>query len=80
MVRKITIEKMKYKNDTLPYVLTLLGLAVNILYFATLYKHNHQFYYTIEMGMSVLYNLIYMLAYFLLYFLINSAHIKTANI
>lgn len=65
MFKRIKVEKMKYKNDSISYALVLLSLVVNILYFANLYKNNAQFYYTIEMGMSVLYNLIFMLGVFM---------------
>lgn len=65
MFKRIKVEKMKYKNDTLSYALMLLSLVVNVLYFANLYKNNSQFYYTFDMGLSVLYNLIFMLAVFM---------------
>lgn len=54
-----------YKNDSLARLLTLLGLAVNCVYFITLYKANDIFYYQYPMGLSVLYNLIFMLIVFL---------------
>ena len=44
MFKRIKVEKMKYKNDSISYALVLLSLVVNILYFANLYKNNAQFY------------------------------------
>lgn len=61
----ISIEKMFYKNDKLSYSLTLVGLLLNVFYFFTLYRNNGNFYYTYEMGISVIYNLLFMLFVFL---------------
>lgn len=71
---QITIEKMKYKKDSLSYALVLLGLAINVFYFFALYKNNSNFYYTLQIGISVLYNLIFMLAVFL-----SAENIKNYN-
>ena len=64
-MKYISIDKMKYRKDTLSYSLTLLGLFANALYFITLYKNNGNFYYSYVMGISVIYNLIFMLMVFL---------------
>ena len=69
-----SVEQMKYKNDSLSYGLILLGLLANIFYFITLYENNGEFYYTLDMGFSVLYNLIFMLIVFL-----SAENIKTYN-
>lgn len=69
-----SVEQMKYKNDSLSYGLILLGLLANIFYFITLYENNGEFYYTLDMGFSVLYNLIFMLLVFL-----SAENIKTYN-
>lgn len=60
-----SIDKMKYKKDSLSFALAILGLIANVLYFFNLYKNNDNFYYTYLMGISVIYNLIFMLIVFL---------------
>lgn len=61
----ISIDKKKYRNDSLSYALSLLGLLFNALYFITLYKNNNNFYYSYLMGISIIYNLLFMLLVFL---------------
>lgn len=63
--KNISIEKKKYRKDSLSFWLLILGLLLNIFYFFTLYRNNDNFYYTYKMGLSVLYNLIFMLLVFL---------------
>jgi hypothetical protein len=58
------IDKKKYRTDTISYTLVLLGLVFNVLYFTTLYKNNHNYYYNYKMGISVVYNLVFMLLVF----------------
>lgn len=65
MLNPISIDKRKYKTDSLSYTLTILGLLANVFYFITLYRNNYNFYYSYKMGISVLYNLIFMLLVFL---------------
>lgn len=60
-----SVEKKKYKNDTLAYILVLLGIVFNCFSFIKLYEQNSQFFYDYRMAFSVLYNLIFMLAVFL---------------
>ncbi|HEY8396123.1 MAG TPA: hypothetical protein VIK96_05020 [Bacilli bacterium] len=61
----VSIDKMKYKNDSLAFTFSILGLLANVLYFFTLYQHNDNYYYSYLLGISVIYNLIFMLAVFL---------------
>ena len=61
----ISIEKMKYKKDKSSANLAIIGLALNVIYFFTMYKNNNNYYFNLSIGMSVLYNLVFMLAAFL---------------
>ena len=60
-----SIEKKKYKNDTIAYLFVLLGIVFNCFAFIKLYEENGQFFYDYRMAFSVLFNLIFMLAVFL---------------
>lgn len=72
----VTLEKMKYKKNSLPYGLVLLGLALDVFYFIALYKNNSNYYYEIKIGLSILYNLIFMLIVFLSAENIKNYHIS----
>ncbi len=72
----ITLEQMKYKKNSLPYTLVILGLVFDVFYFFALYKNNSNYYYTIELGATVLYNLIFMLIVFLSAENIKNYHIS----
>ncbi|HHX80321.1 MAG TPA: hypothetical protein GX692_04565 [Acholeplasmataceae bacterium] len=61
----VAIDKMKYKKDSLAFALCIFGLLANVLYFFTLYRNNDNHYYTYQMGISVIYNLLFMLIVFL---------------
>lgn len=61
----VSIEKLKYRNDGLSYALILLGLAVNVVYFILLYQNNNNFFYSLNVGFSIIYNLLFMLFIFL---------------
>lgn len=63
--RYVSIEKLKYRNDGLSYALILLGLAVNVVYFILLYQNNNNFFYSLNVGFSIIYNLLFMLFIFL---------------
>jgi hypothetical protein len=60
-----SIDKMKYKKDSLAFAFAVLGLIANVVYFALLYKNNSNFFYSYMMGISVIYNLVFMLIVFL---------------
>lgn len=72
--KNITLDRMRYKHDSLSSSLTLLGLLANVFYFVCLYKNNNMFYYTMDMGSSVIYNLLFMLLVFL-----SSEEVKVYN-
>ncbi len=63
--RYVSIEKLKYRNDGLSYALILLGLAINVVYFILLYQNNNNFFYSLNVGFSIIYNLLFMLFIFL---------------
>ncbi len=65
MNNKEKIEIMKYKRNSLPYSLILIGLMFNVVYFIKLYQQNDLYFYNISMGISVIYNLMFMLFIFL---------------
>lgn len=64
-MENVKLDKMCYKRDKLSYSLVLLGLALNVFYFFTLYKSNSTFFFKYNVGISILYNLIFMLFVFL---------------
>lgn len=72
----VTLEKMKYKKNSLPYGLVLLGLVMDVFYFIALYKNNSTYYYELKIGLSILYNLIFMLIVFLSAENIKNYHIS----
>ena len=57
MNNKEKIEIMKYKRNSLPYSLILIGLMFNVVYFIKLYQQNDLYFYNISMGISIIYNL-----------------------
>lgn len=62
--KETTLNRMKYKRDSLSFGLAVLGLVFNVLFFFAFYRNNGNFYYTWMMGISVLYNLLFMLFVF----------------
>lgn len=56
---------LRYKKNKLAGMLTLLGLVFTMLYFALLYSVNNSFFYTINMGFSVIVTLVLLLVAFL---------------
>lgn len=62
--RYIHQEKMMYRPDNLSFWLVILGIALDVVYFITLYRNNNNYYYNYEIGISIIYNLIFMLFMF----------------
>lgn len=56
---------LRYKKNKLASTLALLGLVFNCLYFMLLYSFNNSYFYTIEIGISVLITLVTLLTIFL---------------
>lgn len=63
--RVVADDIRRYKKNGLGQMLALLGLVFNCLYLMLLYSFNHADFYSINIGISVLINLIYLLACFL---------------
>lgn len=59
-------DRMRFKTNSLSSSLALLAVVVNVLYFVCIYKSDvSTYYYTYNIGLSVMYNLVFMLAAFL---------------
>lgn len=58
-------DRMRFSKNKLSSNLTYLAIVVNVLYFVSIYKTNVQNYYSVMIGLSVVYNLMFMLFCFL---------------
>lgn len=63
--RKIKQDRMRFTTNKLSSTLAILSILLNVFYFVSIYKSNVNFYYNINIGISVLLNLVFMLAAFL---------------
>ena len=66
--RKIKQDRMRFINNKLSSTLAILAILLNVFYFVSIYKSDPigtRFYYNVDIGLSVLLNLIFMLAVFL---------------
>lgn len=61
----VVLDRKLYKGDSFPYLLVMLGLVMNVLYFVCVYKINNGVFYQPIIGVSVIYNLLFMLSVFL---------------
>lgn len=61
----VVLDRRKYKGDSLPYLLVMLGLVFDVFYFVCVYKLNDGAFYQPIIGASVIYNLLFLLAVFL---------------
>lgn len=62
----IRIDRLRYIKNTTSSRLALLAIVFNVLFFVSIYQSDvGYYYYTIQIGASVLYNLIFMLMAFL---------------
>lgn len=68
---KINVERMRYKNDSVSFLLCMLGLVFNVIQFILIYANCYLQtmtgkegfgYYTI--GLDILYNIVFMLVVF----------------
>lgn len=65
-VQTIKKDRMRFKTNSLSSNLALLAVVINVLYFVCIYKSDvSTYYYTYNIGLSVMYNLVFMLAAFL---------------
>ena len=59
-------DRMRYTKDGLASGLVLLAIVFNVLYFVSIYQSDvGLYYYTWEIGLSVIYNLLFLLIAFL---------------
>ncbi len=62
----IKLDRLRYTKNTTSSRLALLAIVFNVLYFVSIYQSDvGTYYYTMQIGASVLYNLIFMLMAFL---------------
>lgn len=64
--RLIQKDRMRFIKNKLPANLALLAILFDVFYFVSIYQSDvRDYYYTIMIGASILYNLVFMLACFL---------------
>jgi len=60
------LDRMRYTKNTTSSRLAILAIVFDVLFFISLYKSDvGNYYYTILIGASIIYNLVYLLATFL---------------
>lgn len=65
-LQTIKKDRLRYTKNTLSANLTYVGILFNVLYFLSIYQSDvNNYYYTITIGLSVVYNLIFLLVAFL---------------
>lgn len=73
MIKK---DRLRYTKNKLSSTLAILGILFNVLYFVSLYSSDiGNYYYKLDIGMSVVYNLL-----FLLFAFLCSEGVKTYNL
>lgn len=58
-------DRMRFTTNKLSSTFAIVAILLNVFYFVSLYKTNHNFFYKYDIGLSVLLNLVFMLAVFL---------------
>ncbi len=75
-VATVKKDRLRYTKNKLSSSLALLAIVFNVLYFVSLYSSDvGNYYYKVDIGMSVVYNLLFLLVAFLC-----SEGVKTYNI
>ncbi len=65
-IKNIKIDRLRYTKNKLSSNLAYFGILFNVLYFVSIYGSDvNNYYYTITIGLSVVYNLIFLLSAFL---------------
>ena len=65
-IKDIKTDRMRYTKNTISANLAYVAIAFNALYFISIYSSDvKNYYYNIEIGVSVVYNLLFMLFVFL---------------
>lgn len=64
--KQIRLDRMRFIKNKLPANLAILGILFDVFYFVSIYQSDvRDYYYSIVIGASILYNLVFMLASFL---------------
>lgn len=63
--QSIKLDRMRYTKNSTSSRLAILAIVFDVLYFVCVYRINVDYYYSLLMGASILYNLVFMLAAFL---------------
>ncbi len=64
--RTIKKDRLRYTKNSLSSTLAILAIVFNVLYFVSIYSSDiNQYYYTYNIGLSVVYNLLFLLFTFL---------------
>ncbi|MBR6897149.1 MAG: hypothetical protein IKN24_03155 [Lachnospiraceae bacterium] len=59
-------DRMRYEKNTMSSRLAIIAIVLNALFFVSIYKSNvGNYYYTIKIGVSIVYNLLFMMFVFL---------------
>lgn len=64
-VATVKKDRLRFVKNKISSTLCYVAILFNVLYFANIYSTNHDFYYTFDIGMSVVYNLLFLLFTFL---------------
>lgn len=64
-VKIVKKDRLRFTKNSVSSTLCYLAILFNVLYFVDIYSSNSQFYYNMEMGFSVVYNLLFLLFAFL---------------
>ena len=65
-IKDVKTDRMRYTKNTISANLSYVAIALNALYFISIYSSDvKSYYYNIEIGVSVIYNLLFMLFVFL---------------
>ena len=64
-VNLIKKDRMRFTKNTISSTLCYIAILFNVLYFANVYSTVGNYYYSIKIGMSVVYNLLFLLFTFL---------------
>ena len=63
--KTIKKDRMRFTKNTLSSTLCYLAILFNVFYFVNLYSTNDKFYYNMQIGFSIIYNLLFLLFAFL---------------
>ena len=64
--RTVQRDRMRFIKNSLSSNLAILGILFNVFYFVSIYQSDvGNYYYNIQIGASIVYNLVFMLAVFL---------------